>query len=254
MAKVSSVMSPEEVAEVSARMASKEPQEVLAWALGRLHPSIAISSSFGAEDVVLIDMAWRINPQVRVFTLDTLRLPTETYTLIDQVKLRYGMPIEVYYPKLESVSEMVEAHGFNLFYKGIDFRKLCCGIRKVEPVERALKDLDAWVSGLRRDQIVTRATISKVELDEAHPGKVKINPLADWTWEQVWGYIKSNQVPYNSLHDQGFPSIGCDPCTRAVKPGEDPRAGRWWWESDPSAKECGLHVVSPLADIKLSVP
>ena len=246
------VLSEREVEDLNQKFEGNTPQVVLEWALERFHPRISLSSSFGAEDVVLIDMLWRINPMGRVFTLDTLRLPTETYTLIDQVKLRYGIDIEVFYPKLDSVAEMVQANGFNLFYKSMDFRKLCCGIRKVEPVERALKDLDAWTSGLRRDQVVTRANIRKVELDDAHPGKVKVNPLADWTWEQVWAYIQEHEVPYNSLHDQGYPSIGCDPCTRAVEPGEDPRAGRWWWESDPSAKECGLHVIAPLAGVKAS--
>lgn len=247
-------LSTEDVARLSQEFEHKPPQALLEWALEQFHPRIALSSSFGAEDVVLIDMLWRINPKVRVFTLDTLRLPTETYTLIDQIKARYGISVEVFYPNLEAVAQMVEQNGFNLFYRAVEMRKLCCGVRKVEPVERALKDLDAWIAGLRRDQVVTRATTAKVEIDAAHPGKIKLNPLADWNWAQVWDYIKRYQVPYNALHDQDFPSIGCAPCTRAVKPGEDPRAGRWWWELDPAAKECGLHVVEPLAiGVKLSV-
>jgi thioredoxin-dependent adenylylsulfate APS reductase len=229
---------------------SKSPQAVLEWGLKHFQRKISLSSSFGAEDVALIDMLWRIDPKARVFTLDTLRLPTETYTVMDQIRLRYGIELEVYYPDLDAVRPMVEEHGFNLFYKSLEMRHLCCGIRKVEPVERALKDLDAWTTGLRRDQALTRANIRKVEPDDAHPGKVKLNPLADWTSDQVWEYIRENHVPYNELHDKGYPSIGCAPCTRAVDPEEDPRAGRWWWELDPNSKECGLHVIESLGSIK----
>ena len=245
-------LSAEEVAEVNARFAESTPQEVLQWGLEQFGSQMALSSSFGAEDVVLIDMLWRLDRSSRVFTLDTLRLPTETYQLMDLVKARYGTNIETYYPNLDSVSVMVEEHGFNLFYRALENRKLCCGIRKVEPVERALKTVDAWISGLRRDQATTRANIDKVELDEAHPGLVKLNPLADWTWEQVWEYIRAYDVPYNELHDKSYPSIGCAPCTRAVVPGEDPRAGRWWWEDDPNAKECGLHVSDPMKGVEVS--
>ena len=151
------------------------------------------------------------------------------------------------------MAQMVKEHGFNLFYRSLENRKLCCGVRKVEPLERALKTMDAWVSGLRRNQVSTRAAISKVELDEAHPGLVKLNPLADWTWEQVWEYIRTYDVPYNELHDKNYPSIGCAPCTRAVEPGEDQRAGRWWWEDDPNANECGLHVSDPLKDVSVEI-
>ena len=242
-----------EVAKLNAQFEKSEPQEVLRWGLKRFGSQMALSSSFGAEDVVLIDMLWRLDHKARVFTLDTLRLPTETYQLMDLIKARYNIQVETYYPNLDSVATMVQEHGFNLFYRALENRKLCCGIRKVEPVERALKTMDAWISGVRRDQIVTRANTSKVELDEAHPGKVKLNPLADWTWDQVWEYIKAYDVPYNELHDKNFPSIGCAPCTRAVLPGEDPRAGRWWWESDPNAKECGLHVSDPLKDVHITI-
>ena len=189
-------------------------------------------------------MMWRLNSQARVFTLETLRLPTETYTVMDQIQARYEIEVEVLYPDLGLVREMVEEHGFNLFYKSMEMRKLCCGIRKVEPLERALSDLDAWATGLRQDQAPTRTAVRKVEIDQGHGGMIKLNPLAEWSWEQVWEYIQEHQIPYNELHDKGYPSIGCAPCTRAVKPGEDPRAGRWWWESDPAAKECGLHVVA----------
>jgi phosphoadenosine phosphosulfate reductase len=241
----------EEIEVANRELESKSPQEILEWALREFHPRLGLSSSFGAEDVVLIDMLYRINPEARVFTLETLRLPTETYTLIDQITMRYGsLVFEPYYPDLKQVSDMVAEHGFNLFYKSEELRKLCCGIRKVEPLERALNSLDGWISGLRRDQAVTRTDIGKVELDEAHGNRVKINPLADWTWEQVWDYIREYNVPYNELHDKGFPSIGCDPCTRAVSPDEDPRAGRWWWELDPNSRECGLHLIDSLDSIK----
>ncbi|MDI6783948.1 MAG: phosphoadenylyl-sulfate reductase, partial [bacterium] len=196
--------------------------------------------SFGAEDMVLTDMLLKINPQARIFTLDTGRLPQETYAVIEQIREKYAAIIEVYFPNTASVEKMENKHGPNLFYKSIDFRKLCCNIRKIEPLNRALAGLDAWICGLRKEQAVTRTEIKKVEVDESHNGIVKINPLADWTEAQVWEYIKHHNVPYNRLHDQGYPSIGCAPCTRAIKPGEDLRAGRWWWET-PEQKECGLH-------------
>ena len=243
MTQAQPVLSESEVEAANKALESKGPQEVLEWALERFGSRIALSSSFGAEDVALTDMGWRIRPDVRVFTLDTLRLPTETYTVMDQIRLRYNLNLEVLYPDMDQVRPMVEEHGFNLFYKAVELRHLCCGIRKVEPLERILSSLDAWVTGLRRDQATTRSTVQKVEIDVAHNNRIKINPLADWTWEQVWEYIHQYQVPYNELHDNGYPSIGCDPCTRAVLAGEDGRAGRWWWESDPNAKECGLHVV-----------
>ena len=164
--------------------------------------------------------------------------------------MRYGVDVETYYPDMEQVADMVKKNGFNLFYKSEEFRKLCCGIRKMEPLDRALGTVDAWVSGLRRDQAVTRVDIGKVELDVAHGNRIKINPLAEWSNDHVWAYIRENKVPYNELHDNGFPSIGCAPCTRPVSPDEDPRAGRWWWESDPNSKECGLHVIETLDSIR----
>jgi phosphoadenosine phosphosulfate reductase len=242
----------DEVAQLNTNFASAEPEELLAWALERFHPRMAISSSFGAEDVALIDMAWRINPQARVVTLDTLRLHTETYEVIDQIRHRYGINVEIFAPDLAAVQRMVAEKGYNLFYQSIDNRKLCCGIRKVEPLERALAGLDAWVSGMRRDQVATRNDIAPIELDAVHPGVMKLNPLADWSSDQVWAYIREHDVPYNQLHDQGFPSIGCAPCTRAVQPGEDPRAGRWWWELDPNAKECGIHTGYDFTQIVVS--
>ncbi|MEA2641205.1 MAG: phosphoadenosine phosphosulfate reductase [Chloroflexota bacterium] len=231
-----------EVAALNARFAGRPPQELVAWALERFGRRVALSSSFGAEDVALIDMLWRIDPNARIVTLDTWRLPNETYDLIDRIRARYGMAIEVFYPDVKAVDEMVKVAGYNLFYQSVENRKLCCGIRKVEPLGRALSGLDAWISGMRRDQVVTRTEIDLVEIDDVHGDIAKLNPLAEWTSEQVWDYIHAHDVPYNALHDQGYPSIGCAPCTRAVAPGEDPRAGRWWWELDPTAKECGIHI------------
>lgn len=217
----------------------KSPQQVLGWALKEFHPKIALASSFGAEDMVLIDMVKKINPEARIFALETGRLHQETYELMDKVSERYG-EFEIYYPDTSQVEEMVRKHGVNLFYKSIELRKLCCNVRKVEPLKRALNNLDAWITGLRRDQASTRTLIQKIEVDHLNGGIIKINPLADQTSEDIWRYIRENNLSYNPLHDKGYPSIGCEPCTRAVNLGEDPRAGRWWWEPR-EASECGLH-------------
>jgi phosphoadenosine phosphosulfate reductase len=214
--------------------------ELLAYVFDEFGEKVAIASSFGAEDVVLIDIASRLTPKPRIFTLDTGRLPQETYELMEKIREKYDLQIDIYFPDREKVEEMVKKYGPNLFYRSVDLRKLCCRVRKVEPLKRALSNLSAWICGLRREQSPTRSSISKVEIDEANGGILKINPLADWTTEDVWNYIRKNNVPYNALHDKGYPSIGCLPCTRAVKPGEDIRAGRWWWEK-PEQKECGLH-------------
>ncbi|MBI4468665.1 MAG: phosphoadenylyl-sulfate reductase [Acidobacteria bacterium] len=216
-------------------------QEVVGRALELFHPRMSLASSFGAEDVVLIDMLRKANAEARVFTLDTGRLNQETYDVIDAIRERYGLRVEAYFPQRDSVEEMEREHGVNLFYRAIDLRKLCCNVRKVEPLGRALEELDAWMTGLRRDQTAVRATVGKVEWDAAH-NMVKVNPLLDWNWDDVLKYIRDQNVPYNTLHDRGFPSIGCAPCTRPIKPGEDLRAGRWWWEAEAGAKECGLHV------------
>ena len=159
---------------------------------------------------------------------------------MDAIRRRYGVSVEVFFPDTVKVQDMVRTHGLNLFYDSVEQRKLCCAVRKVEPLKRALKDLSAWMTGLRRDQAVTRNEVRKVEIDKDHGGIVKINPLADWSHDQVWQYIRDHNVPFNRLHNQGYPSIGCAPCTRAVQPGDDLRAGRWWWE-DSEKKECGLH-------------
>ena len=197
-------------------------------ALGR--DRLALASSFGAEDVVLIDLLAGLEPRPRVFTLDTGRLPQETYDLMDQVRRRYDIEIEVFLPDAERAETMVRAKGVNLFYDSIDNRRECCAVRKVEPLGRALETLDGWVTGVRRDQIVSRVETPKLGLDPQHPELWKVAPLADWSSDQVWSYIREHELPYNALHDHGYPSIGCVPCTRAVEPGEDERAGRWWWE------------------------
>ena len=220
---------------------SRSAQEIIRWALETFGSKVALASSFGAEDVAIIDMLVKINPTARIFTLDTGRLNQETYDVMDKIREKYRVSIEIMFPKTDAVEQMVREKGLNLFYHSIENRKLCCRIRKVEPLNRALATVDAWITGLRREQVVTRSGVKKVDIDKDHGGIIKINPLADWTWEQVMAYVKQHGVPYNVLHDQGYPSIGCAPCTRAIKPGEDFRAGRWWWEQ-PEQKECGLHV------------
>jgi phosphoadenosine phosphosulfate reductase len=216
--------------------------EIVTWALERFSSRIGLACSFQAEASVLIDLMHRVRgSDFRLFTLDTGRMHQETYDCMDAIRERYGVQIEVFFPEATGVEKMVRENGLNLFYNSVELRKLCCGVRKVERLHRALKDLDAWMTGLRRQQAATRVDVRKVELDKDHDNIVKINPLVDWSYDDVWDYIRKNNVPYNRLHKQGYPSIGCAPCTRAVKPGEDLRAGRWWWE-DPNTKECGLHV------------
>jgi phosphoadenosine phosphosulfate reductase len=221
------------------RFQKKSPDEILSFFLAEFRGKIALASSLGAEDQVLTEKILKIDHNSRIFTLDTGRLFPETYDLIAKTNEKYGCKIEVFFPEALKVEEMVNMKGINLFYQSIENRKLCCGIRKVEPLKRAFKGLDAWICGLRKDQSVTRFFSKLVEWDEAN-GLIKINPLLEWTEKQVWDYIKSNDIPYNVLHDRGFSSIGCQPCTRAIKPDEEVRAGRWWWEK-PEQKECGLH-------------
>lgn len=225
--------------ELNILLAGSTPQEVLHYLLAEFEGSIALSSSLSIEDQVLTDLIVKTDPKTRIFTLDTGRLFPETYSLIEKTNDRYGIQLEVFFPDYQKVQEMVQKEGINLFYKGIEQRKACCQVRKIEPLRRAFKGLDVWICGLRREQSVTRSEVRLVEWDENNQ-LIKVNPLIDFTEEAVWAYIKENKVPYNALHDQGFPSIGCQPCTRAVEPGEDIRAGRWWWEN-PEHKECGLH-------------
>lgn len=229
-----------EAGELAIEFDHREPQEVIRWAVERFGNRLAICTSFQADGAVIIDMAWRIDPNVRVFTIDTGRLPQETYEMIDRVRAKYGIALEVHVPETRQVEAMVRRHGANLFYRDVPLRLLCCQVRKVLPLRRVLSQLDAWITGLRRDQWATRSNIRKIELDHDHGGIVKINPLADWTEEEVWEYIRTFDVPYHPLYDRGYTSIGCAPCTRPIQPGEDPRAGRWWWERG-APKECGMH-------------
>ena len=230
-----------QIKKIAEEMEDKSATEVLKWAINAYAPKIALASSFGAEDVILIDMMVKINKEkAKIFTLDTGRLNQETYDVMDAIRKKYDIQIEVYFPEQRETEEMVNIKGMNLMYESVENRKLCCEIRKVHPLNRALSKLDGWITGLRREQAITRANIYKLEIDSSHGNIAKINPLADWTNEMIWDYIHKNNVPYNKLHDSGYPSIGCEPCTRAVHRGEDPRAGRWWWE-DATQKECGLH-------------
>jgi phosphoadenosine phosphosulfate reductase len=226
---------------ISGKMESKSAEEILRWALDTFAPRISLASSFGAEDVVLIHLMCGIDKaNTKIFTLDTGRLNQETYDVMDQVRKKYGVTIDVFFPDSSSVEQMVSIKGMNLMYNSIEDRKQCCDIRKVKPLGRALRDLDCWITGIRREQSTTRSRIPKVEVDTVHNNIMKVNPLADWKSDQIWKFIKDNDVPFNKLHSVGYQSIGCAPCTRAVQPGEDPRAGRWWWETS-SNKECGLH-------------
>jgi thioredoxin-dependent adenylylsulfate APS reductase len=215
--------------------------ELLAWAIERFGRRFAVVTSFQAEGMVVLDLARRVDPGVRVLTLDTGRLPEETYQVIEAVRTGMGLEIEVVTPDPADVAAMVARHGPNLFHKDPALRRLCCHVRKVAPLDRALTGVDAWSTGLRRDGGPARAGTPKAEVDDAHGGILKLNPLADWTRDQVWAYVRSHRLPVNPLYEQGYTSIGCAPCTRPTRPGEDERAGRWWWEADPD-RECGLHT------------
>lgn len=221
-------------------MCGKMPaDEVLAYFLHACGNRVALASSLGIEDQMLTDMMLKIDPGARIFTIDTGRLFPETYSLIDKTNMNYGIRMEVYFPENRPVEDYVRANGINAFYESMERRKACCRIRKIEPLKRALSTLDAWICGLRQEQSVTRTGVRVVEWDDAN-GLIKVNPLACFGEREVWEYVRANRVPYNVLHDRGFPSIGCCPCTRAVAPGEDVRSGRWWWEN-PEHRECGLH-------------
>ncbi len=229
-----------ELSILGSKVANKNPEEVIEWFLKEYEGKIALSNSMGAEDQVLTHMICQIDSSTPIFTLDTGRIFPETYDLIDRTNQRYGINIQVYFPKHEAVQKMVNEKGVNLFFSSIENRKQCCNTRKIEPLKRAFKGLDVWICGLRKEQSVTRTNMQVVVWDENN-GLLKLNPLINWTEEQMWDYIKKNKIPYNKLHDKGFPSIGCQPCTRAIIEGEDVRAGRWWWEN-PDSKECGLHA------------
>jgi thioredoxin-dependent adenylylsulfate APS reductase len=211
--------------------------EILTWAIETFQDSFAIATSFQKEGMVILDMAARLSPRVRVFTLDTGRLPRETHEMIETVRQRYGLDTEIVQPDPEEVRQLIAPRGPDLFYESVDARRSCCDVRKVRPLERKLATLRAWATGIRREQSETRVQTPKIELD-ATP--VKINPLADWTAVQVEDYTRANFVPVHPLYARGYASIGCEPCTRPIRIGEDPRAGRWWWERD-AQKECGIH-------------
>lgn len=225
------------VNEAVVALAGQSPGEVMTWAENTFSGKVAFASSLGLEDQVMTHMIGESELDIPVFTLDTGRLFPETYDLIAATEKRYGLKIRIYFPEWEAVENMVRVHGVNLFFESVHLRKTCCRIRKVEPLRRALRGSDAWLTGLRRG--TTRTTIPVVEWDAIN-GLVKINPLAEWSDARIRSFIDDNHIPYNPLHDQGFPSIGCASCTRAVEPGEDVRAGRWWWEHSAD-KECGLH-------------
>lgn len=230
------------IQETAETYAGRHPQEILELALKEYSPNIAISFS-GAEDVVLVDLASRVGVPFRVFSLDTGRLHPETYQFLDKVRDHYKISVEVFFPKPDAVEKLVRDKGLFSFYR--DGHKECCDIRKVEPLRRALSALSAWVTGQRRDQSPgTRAQVPVIQADPTFSSNgnqlVKFNPLANWSSKQVWAYIRENDVPYNPLHERGFVSIGCEPCTKAILPGQHEREGRWWWE-DATKKECGLH-------------
>lgn len=231
---------PEEIIDLLNKEYGNAPiEKLLEGFLTEFKGKIALSSSLGLEDQVLTHMVCAIDKSTPIFTLDTGRLFPETYDLIHRTNQKYGIKMKVYFPDAEKIESMVNQKGINLFYESIENRKECCSVRKLGPLKRAFDGLDVWICGLRREQSVTRQNLSSIEWDHAN-GLIKINPLIDWTETKVLEYIKVNKIPYNPLHDKGYPSIGCQPCTRSIMPGEDVRAGRWWWE-DPSTKECGLH-------------
>jgi phosphoadenosine phosphosulfate reductase len=232
---------PGQIAAVQSEAENWSPQRVLTWAFETFGNGVAISSAFGVEGMVLIDMASRVRKDFRLFTIDTEFLFPETYNLMDRIEQRYGIAIERVYSVL-SPEEQEHSHGSALWARDPDH---CCNLRKVEPLRRKLTELDAWITSIRRDQTSARAAARKIEWDEKF-GRVKINPLADWTSKQVWRYIHDHDVPYNALHDQDYPSIGCTHCTRAVRPGDDARAGRW---PGFAKTECGLHIIEPLPNV-----
>lgn len=216
-------------------------EEILRLGVKHYGGRLTFASSLGLEDQVIMDMIFRLGLDIPVFTLDTGRLFAEAYDLIADTEKRYGRRIKIYFPRAELVEEMTESHGVNLFYDSVESRRKCCHARKLEPLERALRPWQAWVCGLRREQSVTRGESLAAGPDGR--GRIKINPLINWSEQDAWDYIREYDVPYNPLHDRGFPSIGCACCTRAAVPGGHPRTGRWWWET-PEQKECGLHLVN----------
>ena len=232
-------MTLEQINELNNKLQEANTIEILRIVSELFYNKIAFASSLGYEDQVITHLIAEEKLPIQIFTLDTGRLFPETYELIDRTCARYQIPIQIYFPEAEVVEQMVNTEGINLFYDSIDKRKLCCKTRKTKPLARALKNLDAWITGLRREQAVTRHNMQIVEWDAMHQ-LIKVNPLINWTENEIVGFVKKHNIPYNKLHDKNFPSIGCQPCTRAVTEDEDIRSGRWWWEN-PDQKECGLH-------------
>ncbi len=233
-------MNREIVQQLNEKLQGKSSVEILEYIASHYPGTVKFASSMGAEDQVITHMLANLDSPMEIFTLDTGRMFPETYDLIEKTEARYKLKIKIFFPDAASVEKMVNEKGINLFYRSIENRKQCCGLRKIEPLKRALNGLKGWVTGLRKEQSTTRTNMKIVEWDENNQ-MLKFNPLLHWSEKQLWDYIKKNNVPYNVLHDKGFPSIGCQPCTRAVAPGEDVRSGRWWWEN-PETKECGLHA------------
>ena len=233
------MMNTAEIAALNEELQEADPKQILKRCAELFKGNLAFASSLGFEDQLITHFIATEKLPIGIFTLDTGRLFPETYDLIEITNARYKINIRVMFPDAKDVEEMVNSKGVNLFYESVENRKLCCYIRKTKPLIRALEGLDAWVTGLRREQSVTRVNMQIVEWDAMH-GLVKINPLLKWTAKEVEDFVRRENIPYHKLHDQGFPSIGCQPCTRAVKPGDDIRSGRWWWEL-PEQKECGLH-------------
>jgi len=229
-----------DIEKLNENFANADATQILEYFIKEYGRDAALSSSLGAEDQVLTDMILKIDKNANIFTLDTGRLHPETYNVMDATNLKYGVKLEVFFPLNEKVQELYKTQGINGHYESIENRKNCCGIRKIEPLKRALKPLKIWITGLRATQSVTRTHMPVVQWDENFE-VIKVNPLINWSEDDVWDYIKTNSVPYNKLHDQGYPSIGCAPCTRPVEKGQDIRSGRWWWEN-PEHKECGLHA------------
>ena len=228
----------ETIEELNKKFKNSSPEEVLEYFLSK-NNNIALSSSFGAEDQVLTHMMLKIKNDANIFTLDTGRLPYETYDVMDRTNLKYNIKVNVFFPNSDNVEKLYQKQGINGFYESVENRKNCCFVRKLEPLKRALENVNIWVTGLRAEQSITRKDMQMFEYDESND-LIKLNPLINFTEKQVWDYILKNNVPFNKLHSQGYPSIGCAPCTRAIKEGEDIRSGRWWWEN-PEHKECGLH-------------
>ena len=229
-----------DITEIIKKFKDSTAEEILEYFLKEYGDKAALSSSFGVEDQVLTHMMLGIDKKANIFTLDTGRLHPQTYSVMDATNLKYGVKVNVFFPDTEGVEKLYQSQGINGFYESIENRKACCFTRKIEPLQRALSELDVWITGLRASQSVTREDLNFIEYDEVNK-VIKVNPLLEWSEEEVWDFVKKHKVPYNKLHDEGFPSIGCAPCTRAVNEGEDVRSGRWWWEN-PENKECGLHL------------